>query len=172
MSARFFELLDGLDPDENKRGREFELICRWFLRNAPRYRAQLREVWLWDEWPGRWGDDTGIDLVAETVGGELWAVQAKCYDQDYSVTKADVDSFLSESSRTLADGRGFAYRLLLATTDRVGATALKTMDAQAVEVGRLLRSQLAREPVDWSASPAELTRLRGRQVERAALEVA
>ena len=76
MSARFFELLDGLDPDENKRGREFELICRWFLRNAPRYRAQLREVWLWDEWPGRWGDDTGIDLVAETVGGELWAGQA------------------------------------------------------------------------------------------------
>jgi len=87
----------------------------------------------------------------------LWAVQAKCYDQDYSVTKADVDSFLSESSRTLPDGRGFAYRLLLATTDRVGPTALKTMDAQAVEVGRLLRSQLAREPVVWPASPAELT---------------
>ena len=67
MSARFFELLDRLDPDEYKRGREFELICRWFLRNAPTYSSRLREVWLWDEWPDNWGLDAGIDLVAETV---------------------------------------------------------------------------------------------------------
>jgi hypothetical protein len=132
---------------------------------------------LWDEWPDRWGDDTGIDLVAETVGGELWAVQAKCYAQDYSVKKADVDSFLSESSRTLADGRGFAYRLLLATTDRVGSNALKTLDAQAVKIGRLLRSDLAREQVVWPASLAELTpavpdRKEPREHQREAIDVA
>ena len=44
-------------------GREFEVVCRWFLENAPSYRSQLRKVWLWDDWPGRWGADAGIDLV-------------------------------------------------------------------------------------------------------------
>ena len=67
MSARFFKLLESLDPDERVRGHEFELICRWFLKNWPRYSSRLREVWLWDEWPDRWGLDAGIDLVAETV---------------------------------------------------------------------------------------------------------
>jgi predicted helicase len=54
-------------------------------------------VWLWDEWPGRWGADTGIDLVAEDHEGHLWAIQAKVYDPAYWVTKHDVDKFLSES---------------------------------------------------------------------------
>jgi predicted helicase len=139
VSARFFELLDRLDPDENKRGREFELICRWFLRNAPAYRSVLREVWLWDEWPDR------------------WAVQAKCYDQDYSVKKRDVDSFLSESNRTLPGGRGFVFRLLLATTDGLGRTAQAAMASQAIKTDWLLRSQLAVEQVEWPTSPADLT---------------
>ena len=64
------------------------------------------EVWLWDEWPGRWGRDAGIDLVAEDHEGGLWAVQAKHYDPAYAIKKADLDSFLSESSRP-----GFTYRL-------------------------------------------------------------
>jgi Restriction endonuclease len=44
---------------------------------------------LWDEWPGRWAADTGIDLVAETVEGGLWAIQAKAYDPGYAIKKAD-----------------------------------------------------------------------------------
>lgn len=54
---------------------------------------------------------------SRTAGG-LWAVQAKAYDPAYSVSKADVDTFLSESSRA-----EFSYRLLIATTNRVGHTA-------------------------------------------------
>jgi predicted helicase len=57
-----------------------ERLCQWLLQTAPEYRGQVRDVWLWDEWSGRWAADAGIDLVAETVGGELWAVQAKAYD--------------------------------------------------------------------------------------------
>ena len=48
----------------------------------------------------------------------LWAVQAKHYDPAYAIKKADVDSFLSESSRP-----EFTYRLLIATTDHLGADA-------------------------------------------------
>ena len=65
---------------------------------------------------GRWGADAGIDLVAEATNGDLWAVQAKAYSADYSITKPDVDTFLSESSR-----EEFSFRLLIATTNHIGA---------------------------------------------------
>jgi hypothetical protein len=52
-------LLERLDPDSGVRGRQFELICRWYLTTDPLYRRELKRVWLWDEWPGRWGADAG-----------------------------------------------------------------------------------------------------------------
>src|SRR5438132_3078439 len=70
------ELLSGLSPEPRARGRQFERVCKWLLMNAPMYRSFVRRVWLWDEWPGRWGIDAGIDLVAETRDRTLWAVQA------------------------------------------------------------------------------------------------
>ena len=119
-------LLDSLDP----RGRDFERVCKWVLENAPEYRPKVRRVWLWDEWPGRWGPDAGIDLVAEDRDGGLWAVQAKHYDPAYAIKKADLDSFLSESSRA-----GFTYRLLIATTDHVGLTDSTADARRAGEAG-------------------------------------
>jgi hypothetical protein len=55
-------LLARLDADERVRGRQWERICAWFLTHDPAYLALLRHVWLWREWPGRWGVDAGIDL--------------------------------------------------------------------------------------------------------------
>ncbi len=133
-------------------GRDFERVCKWALENVPEYRQRLRHVWLWDDWPGRWGRDAGIDLVAEDQEGGLWAVQAKHYDPAYAIKKADLDSFLSESSRP-----GFTYRLLIASTDHLGPTARRTLDAQEKPVGTLLRSQLEALDVAW---PATVTRLR------------
>jgi predicted helicase len=147
----FEALLATLAERADLRGREFERICKWFLRNAPEYRAQLRQVWLWDEWPERWAADAGIDLVADTVEGGLWAIQAKAYDPVYTIKKADVDSFLSESARP-----DFGYRLLIATTDRMGQTARRTLAGQEKPAGVLLRSQLALTEVAWPASPADL----------------
>jgi len=118
------DLLGRLDHDQVRRGKEFERICRWFLTNDPLYQHKVRRVWLWDEWPGRWGADAGIDLVVEDRAGGLWAVQAKAYDPAYSVTKGDVDMFLSESNRPQ-----FSYRLLIATTNRVGSAARCTLAA-------------------------------------------
>jgi predicted helicase len=111
----------------------------------------VRRVWLWSEWPGRWGADAGIDLVAETTAGDLWGIQAKAYDPAYAIKKSDVDSFLSESSRPQ-----FTYRLLMATTDRIGATARRTLAGQEKPAGLLLRSQLTLAEVEWPKSPADL----------------
>jgi superfamily II DNA or RNA helicase len=145
------DLLNQLDPREDVRGRQFERLCAWYLRNAPEYRSKIRRVWLWADWPGAWAADAGIDLVAENSDGELWAIQAKAYHRDYAIKKADVDSFLSESSRP-----EFSYRLLIATTDGIGARARRTIDGQSVPVGYLPRSQLELAQVEWPSSPAVL----------------
>ena len=123
--AAFSELLGNLSDDANVRGRQFERICQWYLLHDPGYRAQIKKVWLWDDWPGRWGPDAGIDLVAETHDRRLWAIQAKAYDPAYRITKHDVDTFLSESARPQ-----FHYRLLIATTNLIGKKALRTLQEQ------------------------------------------
>lgn len=101
----FTDLISRLDARPGVRGRQFERICAWYLRNAPEYRGQFKKVWLWSDWPDAWAADAGIDVVAEEHDGGLWAIQAKAYDESYAIKKADVDSFLSESSRP-----GITYR--------------------------------------------------------------
>ncbi len=148
--GRLEGLLGQLDALPQARGREFERLCKWFLENDPLYVAQLEKVWLWDEWPGRWGPDTGIDLVAKTKTGELWAIQAKAYGADQTVTKADIDSFLSESAR-----EGFTFRLLIATTDRLSTNAKRTLAGQKVPAQALMRSHLLDRDLDWPSRLGE-----------------
>jgi predicted helicase len=62
----------------------------WFLTHDPVYAHELRRVWLWNDWPDRWGGDAGIDLVAEDRHGHLWAIQAKAYGPSAWITKRDV----------------------------------------------------------------------------------
>jgi predicted helicase len=81
----------------------------------------------------------------------VWAVQAKAYDPAYSVTKSDLDTFLSESARP-----EFSYRLLIATTNRVGQTARRTLAAQEKQAGLLLLADLEVAQVDWPSSPTAL----------------
>ena len=148
--ATFAELRDRLSPDVHKRGKQFERVCKWLLETDPRYANRLSKVWLWDDWPDRWGPDCGIDLVAEDLDGKTWAIQAKCYDANYSVTKADVDSFLSESVHKLID-----HRLLIATTNGVGKNARRVIRQQneVVPVSQLLLADLEAAPVVWPTSP-------------------
>ena len=125
-------------------GRDFEWICQWYLEHAPMYRGKFRKVWGWSEWPDRWGPDCGIDLVAETHDGKLWAIQVKAVAADHSITKAAIDSFLAESNR-----RQIAYRLLIATTDELGRHARRTIDQQAKHVSFLGRGDLLTADIVW-----------------------
>ena len=109
--SRFSKFLDTFDPQAHRRGQQWEEVCQWFLRTDHLYRTQLTKVWVWNEWPDRWGPDAGIDLVAKAADGTLWAIQAKNYAPSTSVTKHDVDTFLSESAVS-----AFSHRLLIATT--------------------------------------------------------
>ena len=150
----FLKLIATFDPDNHARGVQFEKLCKWLLENHPIYKSKLKQVWLWDDWPERWGKDCGIDLVAEDVDGKTWAIQAKCYAPQYSVTKQDVDSFLSESTNSKIH-----HRLLIATTDGLGANAVGVIQRQheTIPVNQLMLSDLLEAPVEWPKSINELS---------------
>lgn len=149
--ASFNEFLSSLSADAGKRGKQFEQFVKWFLINDPLWSTQVDIVWLWDEYPQRWGSDCGIDLVFKHKDGQIWAVQAKCYDPKYNITKHDVDKFLSESNRSSID-----KRLLIATTDAVGANAKQVCDAQDKEVVRYLLSNFEEADIEYPTSLADL----------------
>ena len=67
---------------ERDKGDRFERLMQAFLQTVPWYAGTFQHVWLWREFPYKQnlgGKDTGIDLVAQTVEGDFWAIQCKCY---------------------------------------------------------------------------------------------
>lgn len=140
----------------NDRGNVFELYGKWFLENDPRYSAQIKKVWLWNDWPDNWGRDKGIDLIAETYCGKIWAVQTKAYNSDYYVTKEDVDKFLSESSR-----KKISFRLLIATTNNIGANAIEVIKAQEKPISTILLYQLEDSVLNW---PENISKINIKQI--------
>ena len=154
----FSDFLTSFDPDAGKRGRQFEHFVKWFLKNDPEWSTQVDQVWLWDEYPNSWGRDCGIDLVFKHKNGENWAVQAKCYASTTSITKADVDSFISESNRD-----GIDKRLLIATTDLIGANAKQVCDAQDKPVTRFLLSHFEDADIEYPATLDDLPKAKRKE---------
>ena len=148
----FAEFSATFDTDIHIRGKQFERVCAWFLQTDPRYAGQIEQVWLWDEWPDRWGPDCGIDLVVRDMAGRIWAIQAKCYDKANTVTKHDVDSFLSETSRP-----EIQVRLLIQTTDRLAKNAERIIRAQDKDIHVLRLHDLHRAPIIWPKHVDDLT---------------
>jgi predicted helicase len=137
-------------------GDRFEALIQAYLLSDPRYSNSLSEVWLWMEFPFRdqfGGNDTGIDLVAKTNKGDYWAIQCKFFDEASSISKGDVDSFLSTSSRTFDDERGilqrFNERLWVSTTNNWSSNAEEVIKNQDPPVARLNLQNLLDAPVDW-----------------------
>lgn len=145
-SFEYLETKMRRDAEGTLFGRDFEWVCQWYLEHAPLYRGKFRRVWRWADWPDRWGPDCGIDLIAETHDGKLWAIQAKAVAPAHTITKAEIDSFLSESNR-----REIAFRLLIATTDKIGSNARRTIDRQAKRASIVGRGDLLAADIAWPA---------------------
>lgn len=142
------QLLTYLEQNAKTKGIEFERCCKWFLENDPEYKQQLQKIWSWNDWPGSNGKrDTGIDLIAQDRGGLIWAIQVKAYDESYYITKSDIDSFLSASNRS-----DISFRLLIATTNKIGSISRDTFADQEKPVSLCLRDKLEISPVDWMLS--------------------
>jgi predicted helicase len=143
------ELLDTLDDDALRRGKQFEKIVKWWLQNDPARNRNIKAVWLWDEWADRPGRDIGIDLVAELLDGSLCAIQVKCYDAKRDIPKSEIDSFISAASP-----RTFAQRWLVATTNGLSANARQTIHDNHVTFVPL--AELDATAVTWPSHPDAL----------------
>lgn len=145
-----------LSFSERDKGDRFKKLIQNYFLTDPKYAYNLKKVWLWNEFPGKkdfGGKDTGIDLVALTIHGEYWAIQCKCFDENATIDKKAVDSFLSTSSRIFKDEQlqtvGFSQRLWVSTTNKWGGNAEETIRNQSPPVTRINLSDLQQAPVDW-----------------------
>jgi predicted helicase len=141
---------------ERDKGDRFERLMQTYLLTDPKYAFLFKNVWLWNEFPGKLdlgGGDTGIDLVALTHEGDYWAIQCKCYQEDSTIDKPAVDSFLSTSSREFKNEQmqttRFAHRLWISTTNKWGPNATEAIRNQNPPVTRINLFDLIEAPVDW-----------------------
>ncbi len=141
---------------ERDKGDRFERLMQTYLLTDPKYAFLFENVWFWNEFPGKLdlgGGDTGIDLVALTHEGDYWAIQCKCYQEDSTIDKPAVDSFLSTSSREFKNEHmqttRFAHRLWISTTNKWGPNATEAIRNQNPPVTRINLFDLLEAPVDW-----------------------
>ncbi|MTE27543.1 DEAD/DEAH box helicase [Winogradskyella ouciana] len=142
---------------ERDKGDKFERLMAAYLQTDPKYANKFKNVWLWNEFPSRkdlGGNDTGIDIVAQTNEGDYWAVQCKCYAEGATIDKKAVDSFLSASSTQFKGDdlktTRFAHRLWIDTTGkRWTQNAENVIAVQNIPLSRLGLFALEEAPVDW-----------------------
>ncbi len=141
---------------ERDKGDRFERLMQAYLLTDPKYAYQFKNVWLWNEFPGKkdlGGNDTGIDLVAVTHDNDFWAIQCKCYQDTATIDKPAVDSFLSTSSREFKDESlrttSFAQRLWISTTNKWGPNAYEAIKNQNPPVTRINLTDLMDASVEW-----------------------
>lgn len=141
---------------ERDKGDRFERLMQTYLLTDPKYAFLFKNVWLWNEFPGKLdlgGGDTGIDLVALTHEGDYWAIQCKCFQEGATIDKPAVDSFLSTSSREFKNEHmqttRFAHRLWISTTNKWGPNATEAIRNQNPPVTRINLFDLIQAPVDW-----------------------
>jgi len=158
--SAFTRILDKYRQDslsQKQKGYKFELLMQRYLQTDPIFASSLSNVWLWEEFFAKdqfGGKDVGIDLVAETTGGNFWAIQCKCYKADAIIDKPAVDTFLATSGKTFKDKDGnkvhFAYRLWLDTTEHgFNREALNSLENQDPEFHRVGLLELENAMVDW-----------------------
>lgn len=155
---------------ERDKGDRFERLMQAFLQTVPWYEGKFQHVWLWKEFPYKnnlGGKDTGIDLVAQTVEGDFWAIQCKCFDEKARIDKPAVDSFLATSSKQFVNDQlqttSFALRLWISTTNKWGSEAENAIRHQEPPVQRISLADLESAPVDWSVLEKGISGAQARQ---------
>ena len=143
---------------ESDKGTRFEELMREYLWSEPKYQGQFKEIWLWRDFPYRkdfgTGHDIGIDLVAQTYDGCYWAIQCKCYKEDSSIQKSDVDTFITTAMKRFSDAnmmpQSFSQLVWIATTDKWSLNAIEAFKNLPVKHFIIGLRNLISAPVDWA----------------------
>lgn len=132
--------------DKRQQGTKWERAVQWFLTQDPAWKDQFDHVWMWDDAPTNPDrQDTGIDLVAQDMDGEYWAIQAKCYSN--TLSDKDVSTFFMAS---MADTR---YRhFIIADTAPAVSHNLETYitDHKDRDITRIDLEWIRNANIDWS----------------------
>ena len=144
---------------EHEKGTYFERLVKLYLTREPYY-ADLYagKVWHWREWRPEAvkrfhhdpGSDAGIDLVAETVDGELHAIQAKFYADDAKLYLKDLGTFFTASSK-----KHFARRIVVLTAIHATAELQEAVREQSPPVTLISYYDLENSKIDWGGYQKE-----------------
>ena len=133
-------------------GNAFERLSKVFLENDATQTQQYSKVWHYEDWAkeheGHSVKDIGIDLVAKLRDEEGYcAVQCKFYEAEHSISKSDLDSFISASSTN-----NFTRLMLIDTsTQPIGSNAQSVFDNINQDYIRIQLSELEESRIDWSS---------------------
>ena len=98
----------GSDPETNKRkGDAFELLTSLYLVNNPIFSTKLSNLWHHSNIPHKIFDsldlqkpEIGVDLIAESTDGNLWAIQCKYHDDiRKNISYDEVSTFFGVTER-------------------------------------------------------------------------
>ena len=129
-----------------EQGDRLERLTKLFLTQDSIQSRLYKGVHLWNEWDGREGfGDIGIDLVAENVDGGVTAIQCKFYDEQSTIAKENIDSFIAASGR-----EPFTHRIIVSTTDKWSKNAEKMLEEQRFPVQRMGLQNFRDSNIDWS----------------------
>lgn len=153
-SSPFRDVLHALEAratNDREKGDVFEQLTKTFFEQDALYRDQFERVWLWKDWPHRARHpDIGIDVVAKNADdGEYTAIQCKFYGPTTTISKDDVDSFISASGIYVPGAPQFTKRIFVSTTDRWTKNAEEALN-QRIPVARLGARDFENSSIDWT----------------------
>jgi predicted helicase len=134
---------------EREKGDMFERIVRYYLANAPEWRAVMDNVVKWADAPTNDGADTGIDIVARDIVDsgtkpKYWAVQCKCYDVRHKNTFEELATFFAKAE---ADDR-YDHMMIVTASEDVSENLQAHADATGTAIVTLPMMREAN--IDWS----------------------
>ena len=123
----FDELIDALPGSPQEKGFHFELVAKRWLMRDPIWSAKFipETVDLWADSKFNDGADIGIDLTAETLDGQSWAIQVKLWSSERTLPKSELDKFLSASNT-----KHFSHRLLITSSKELSQNLWRAVKGQ------------------------------------------
>jgi len=153
MSNNFQEALKIIRKtakEEVDKGAAFAKLCKIFFENDDIQKQQFSKVWFYNDWakenPSFSKTDIGIDLVAKIVSEPgFCAIQCKCYESDHTISKEDIDSFISASSNKIFS------RLILIDTSLcdLGSNTKKVIENLDKAYQRIQTEEFEKSRIDW-----------------------
>jgi len=136
--------------NDHELGLAFERICKIFFEKDATQTQEYSQIWHYKDWAkqnsGYSETDIGIDLVAKLRNHEGYcAIQCKCYQSEYSISKSDIDSFISASSTS-----DFTRLVLIDTSAQpLGKNSQSVFDNLNTDYVRIQQSELEYSRIDW-----------------------